>query len=108
MWDGLLEVDWLEHSMLKREPEFSSYRDIKVFIFSWNIDSSKPADLQNDPSSVNCLSDALHSSLHGASQREEPPEVVVFGLQEVVDLENKKLTASTSRFSADDGTICQF
>ena len=100
MWDGLLEVDWLEHSMLKREPEFSSYRDVKVFIFSWNIDSSKPADLQNDAQSVNCLSDALHSSLHGVGQREDPPEVVVFGLQEVVDLENKKLTASGSFYTA--------
>ncbi|KAK9894154.1 DNase I-like protein [Cystobasidium minutum MCA 4210] len=93
MWDGLLEVDWLEHSMLKRQPEYSSYRDIKVFIFSWNIDSSKPSDLQNDAQSINCLSDALQSSLQGAAYRVEPPEIVVFGLQEVVDLENKKLTA---------------
>lgn len=94
MWDGLLEIDWLEHAMLRREAEFSSYRDIKVFICSWNIDSSKPADLQNDSSSVNFLSDALQSSLAKASSRPEPPEVIVFGLQEVVDLENKKLTAS--------------
>lgn len=101
MWDGLLEVDWLEHSMLKRQPEYSSYRDIKVFIFSWNIDSSKPSDLQNDAQSINCLSDALQSSLQGAAYRVEPPEIVVFGLQEVVDLENKKLTASAYRsFSA--------
>lgn len=96
MWDGLLEVDWLEHAMLKRESEFSTYRDIKVFICSWNIDSSKPADLQNDASSINFLSDALHSSLAGAASRQDPPEIVVFGLQEVVDLENKKLTASKS------------
>lgn len=99
MWDGLLEVDWLEHAMLKRETEFSTYRDIKVFICSWNIDSAKPADLQNDALSVNFLSDALHSSLAGVGSREEPPEVIVFGLQEVVDLENKKLTASTLSLS---------
>lgn len=98
MWDGLLEVDWLEHAMLKREAEFSTYRDVKVFILSWNIDSSKPADLQSDADSVNFLSDALHSSLHGSGYGEEPPEVIVFGLQEVVDLEDKKLTASKSLF----------
>lgn len=86
-----MQVDWLEHAMLKREQEFSTYRDIRVFICSWNIDSSKPADLQNDSRSINFLSDALQSSL---TVEGEPPEVIVFGLQEVVDLEDKKVTAS--------------
>jgi hypothetical protein len=95
MWDGLLEIDWLEHNMIRREPDFCTYRDIKIFITSWNIDSSKPADLNNDAASINFLADALRSSLGGMSGQESPPEVVVFGLQEVVDLEDKKVTAST-------------
>lgn len=80
--------------MLEREADFSTYRQIKVLTFSWNIDSSKPAELQSDAANVNFLNEAISSSVDGAAAGTEPPEIIVFGLQEVIDLEDKKLTAS--------------
>lgn len=94
LWDGTLQVDWLERHMLKREAEFSNFRNIKLLICSWNIDSCKPADLQNDAVNMNFLTDAIASSIDPAIASEEPPEIIVFSFQEVVDLENKKVTAS--------------
>ena len=92
--------------MLNREAEFSTYRDIKVHILSWNIDSCKPTDLQGDAVNIDFLQNAISSSMNSAVTNAEPPEILVFGFQEVVDLEDKKLTASrctqsTSRTYAD-------
>lgn len=93
-WDGLLRVDWLERELLKREAEFSTYRKIKVQICSWNIDSCKPADLHGDTVNIEFLNNAISSSIDPAITSPDPPEIIVFGFQEVVDLENKKVTAS--------------
>lgn len=94
LWDGTLQVDWLERHMQTRDSEFSTFRNIKLLVCSWNIDSCKPADLQGDAVNMNFLSDAIGSSIDTAIADEEPPEIIVFSFQEVVDLENKKLTAS--------------
>jgi hypothetical protein len=80
--------------MLSREAEFSTYRDIKVHILSWNIDSCKPTDLQGDAVNIDFLQNAILASVNPVVTNEEPPEILVFGFQEVVDLEDKKLTAS--------------
>lgn len=81
--------------MYKREPEFSTYRDIKILMLSWNIDSCKPADLQGEANNMNFLNDALQSSMDPAQGGDtEPPEIIVVGFQEIVDLEDKKITAS--------------
>lgn len=53
---------------------------------TWNAGASKPADLRYDEQNSNVFRDLLQTS--------SVPDVVVFGLQELVDLEDKKLTAS--------------
>lgn len=102
-WDGFFEMDWMEQRMLKREAEFCQYRNIKVMICSWNIDSCKPADLQGSDDNLHFLRDVIRQGLDVASQSSDPPEVLVFGLQEVIDLEDKKLTASASDYNT--GTL---
>ena len=91
-----MKVDWLEHAMLRREAEFSSYRNIKVFVLSWNIDACKPTDMQDDSTNIDFLNNAIESSMTHAASTEVPPEIIVFTFQEVIDLEDKKLTASAS------------
>ena len=93
-----MRADWLERAMLDREADFSTYRDIKALFLSWNIDSGKPTDLQTDSVNINFLNDVLSSSVASSLSDENPPEIIVFGFQEVVDLEDKKLTASMSCF----------
>jgi hypothetical protein len=73
--------------MQEREAEYCRFRDLTVLISSWNIDSSKPGDLAGSPENQSFLQQCLTSV--------ESPDVVVFGWQEVIDLNNRKLTAST-------------
>ncbi|RPB08476.1 DNase I-like protein [Morchella conica CCBAS932] len=87
LWDGMLEDDWLEGEMQKRDAEFCSFREIKALICTWNAGACKPQDLLKDADDRVFLENVLTSV--------ESPDVIVFGFQELVDLENKKLTAKT-------------
>ncbi|EGG01434.1 uncharacterized protein MELLADRAFT_117813 [Melampsora larici-populina 98AG31] len=88
LWDGTMGADWLATEMRKRESEFCAYRPMRVLICSWNIDACKPSELNGTSDNLNFLDDVLKSS-------EESPDVIVFGFQEMIDLDNKKLTAKT-------------
>lgn len=100
LWDGMLEDDWLgvyivflikrktfanrfiETRMQSKDVEFCNFREIRATIVTWNAGASVPRDLSN--------SKFIHEAIHP----ENPPEILVFGFQELVDLENKKITAS--------------
>ncbi|KAF8582023.1 DNase I-like protein [Ramaria rubella] len=84
-WDGLLGVKWVDGELQKREAEFSTFRDINVLMCSWNIDAQKPEALTGTGDTVNFLENVLHSV--------DTPDIIVFGFQEVIDLESKSLTA---------------
>ena len=55
---------------------------------TWNAGASKPTDLRYDEKNSNFFREML--------QARQPPDLIVFGLQEIVDLEDKRLTASMS------------
>ncbi|KAH9887700.1 DNase I-like protein [Cubamyces lactineus] len=102
-WDGLLGIDWIEQELLKRETEFSTFRDMTVLIVSWNVDSAKPDALTGPPENVNFLTDVLTSV--------DSPDVIAFGMQELIDLESRKMAAKTvllgGKNKSQDGTISQ-
>ncbi|KAG8702323.1 hypothetical protein FRC09_004804, partial [Ceratobasidium sp. 395] len=102
-WDGLLESNWIDEEMQKREQQYSTYRDIKVLVCTWNIDSQKPDSLGASDYNRNFLDNMLKSG--------DRPDIIVFGFQEVIDLENKKLTAKTvllgSQKSKTEGKISE-
>ncbi|KAJ7618483.1 Endonuclease/exonuclease/phosphatase [Roridomyces roridus] len=85
LWDGLLASDWVDAQLMKRESSFSTFRDLSVLIVSWNCDSSRPEALTGDPANINFLQEALTSV--------DCPDIISFGLQEVVDLESRKMVA---------------
>jgi hypothetical protein len=70
--------------MNKRMKEYCDYRDAKILISSWNIDANKPEkfDAQDEQKIREWLT----------SLRD--PDIIVVGIQEIVDLESKKQTAS--------------
>ena len=70
----------------RREAEYCSYDDISLFIGSWNIDACKPEHLEQRPDDKYFIDKWLATVPEGA-------DVVVFGLQEIVDLESKKIAA---------------
>ncbi|KAL4773422.1 Endonuclease/exonuclease/phosphatase [Aspergillus nidulans var. acristatus] len=83
LWDGMLEDDWLEVQMQKRDVEFCTFREISAVVMTWNAGASTPGSVRTST----FIQDAIHP--------ENPPEILVFGFQELVDLENKKITAKS-------------
>ena len=85
-WDGLLSVDWIDKQMLLRQPDYCTFRDVKMLVCTWNINSAKPQDLGATQANATFLSEVLGSV--------ESPDIVVFGFQEVVPLGDTRTTAS--------------
>ncbi|OKL63964.1 hypothetical protein UA08_00498 [Talaromyces atroroseus] len=83
LWDGMLEDDWLETRMQSKDVEYCNFREIRAAIVTWNAGASVPRDLHHS----GFIQDAIHP--------EQPPEILVFGFQELVDLEDKKITAKS-------------
>lgn len=78
---------------MKREQEYCTFRDLRVLICSWNVGNCKPTDLSGSTvENSNFLAECLNSV--------DSPDIVAFGLQEVIDLDDKTLTASKDPASA--------
>ena len=82
LWDGLMEEDWLENAMHGRDVEYCTFREIKAAVVTWNVGACNPLDVRSD-----FICDAIHP--------EDPPELLVFGFQEIVDLEDRAVTAKS-------------
>jgi hypothetical protein len=78
-----------ENEMQKREEEYCSFRDINIVLCTWNAGASRPSDLNRGSAPE---SDFLENVIRSGNS----PDIIVFAFQELVDLENKKLTASMS------------
>jgi hypothetical protein len=88
VWDGFLQEDWLENEMKAAETKYCQFNDIRVMIMTWNAGASTPHSLRYSDSDATFIQELLQSS--------DCPEILVFGFQELVDLEDK--TAMTKRF----------
>jgi len=77
--------------MQKREAEYCSFRDLNVVVCTWNAGASKPSDVGRG-------SLPEHNFLENVLNTVDSPDIVVFGFQELVDLENKKMTASMNPY----------
>ncbi|KZT38720.1 DNase I-like protein [Sistotremastrum suecicum HHB10207 ss-3] len=86
-WDGLLGAEWVDKEMLKREADFSTFRKLKVLICTWNVDAAKPEQLSGNIDDAGFLENLLRSV--------DRPDIICFGFQEMIDLENRRLTAKT-------------
>ena len=113
LWDGFLREDWIGASdplfpsavphfvtdaslpadaeLHLRQPDFCSFRSVRALCISWNIDASRPGDLHGTVDNLEFLRNALTSV--------DSPDIISIGFQEVIDLEDKKLTASASLLS---------
>lgn len=81
-WDASLEEDWIESQMQERDVEYCTFRELRAAVITWNVGASTPYDIRND-----FIADAIHA--------EDPPEILAFGFQEVVDLEDRTVTAKS-------------
>ncbi|KAI4085891.1 MAG: hypothetical protein LQ344_008040 [Seirophora lacunosa] len=101
IWDVLLEEDWLglsiaasltksltsstESEMHEYDTSWCDFREIDAVVMTWNAGASTPASLRRDEQEPNLLRMLLQPGM--------APDLLVFGFQELVDLEDKKLTA---------------
>ncbi|KAK5071657.1 hypothetical protein LTS08_004601 [Lithohypha guttulata] len=84
LWDGMLEDDWVENRMHERDIDYCTFRTIRASVTTWNCGATNPALLRTD-----FIADAIHAD------EPSPPEILVFGFQEVVDLEDRTVTAKS-------------
>lgn len=86
IWDGLLQEDWMEEQMQQHDEEYCSFQEMSAAVLTWNAGAAKPNFLRADERDNNFFREYLTSS--------DSPDIFVFGFQELVDLEDKKVTAS--------------
>ncbi|KAI0433324.1 Endonuclease/exonuclease/phosphatase [Xylaria sp. FL1042] len=84
-WDGLLQDDFLENEMKSMDVQYSTFEDIRVQAMTWNAGASTPSSLRYSESDAAFIQNLLQSS--------DCPDILVFGFQELVDLEDKTATA---------------
>lgn len=76
---------------------------MKVLVCTWNVDAAKPETLNSvDNAGGNDNVGFLDNVLSSV----ERPDILVFGFQEVIDLESKKMTASEPRCC--NNSMCEF
>ncbi|KAI1079315.1 DNase I-like protein [Whalleya microplaca] len=84
-WDGLLQDDFLENEMKSLDTQYCKFEDIKLLAMTWNAGASTPSSLRYSKSDADFVQNLLQSS--------DSPDILIFGFQELVDLEDKTATA---------------
>lgn len=77
-----------ENHLHQRAQEYCTYDEARVMICSWNIDANKPERILGDDDKA--VREWLGTMVD--------PDIIVVGIQEIVDLESKKQTARKSYF----------
>ena len=72
--------------MQEHDADYCDFREVTAVVMTWNAGASKPTSLRHDERDANFFRELL--------QPQDPPDILVFGFQELVDLEDKKVTAS--------------
>lgn len=73
--------------MQQRDTDYCDFREMTARVMTWNAGASKPTSLRHNEQDQNFFRELL--------QPEDPPDIFVFGFQELVDLEDKKITAKS-------------
>ncbi|MCJ1475840.1 hypothetical protein MMC13_004504 [Lambiella insularis] len=87
LWDGMLEDDWLENDMHDHDTEYCEFREITAVVATWNAGATTPSNLRYEDKDSNFFQEVICTS--------NPPDILVFGFQELVDLDDKRLTAKS-------------
>ncbi|KAF2021211.1 DNase I-like protein [Aaosphaeria arxii CBS 175.79] len=86
IWDGMLKDDWLEQQLQQHDSDYCDFREVSATVMTWNAGAVKPTSLRNGEDR-NFYRDLLLP--------DDPADILVFGFQELVDLEDKKITAKS-------------
>ncbi|KAI0124250.1 Endonuclease/exonuclease/phosphatase [Xylariales sp. AK1849] len=84
-WDGMLQEDYLENEMKLLDAHYCDFEDIRAMVMTWNAGASTPNSLRYSEQDATFIQHLLQSS--------DSPDILIFGFQELVDLEDKTATA---------------
>ncbi|TFK28598.1 DNase I-like protein [Coprinopsis marcescibilis] len=85
VWDGLLGLDWVDNELMKNENSFSTFQDLTALTVTYNCDAARPENfLTGDIRNQEFFNDVLRSV-------DNPPDLLSFSFQEVIDLENRAM-----------------
>lgn len=73
--------------MQDHDIEYCDFRELKAVMITWNAGASTPTKLHSDGRDMKIFQDIILT--------EACPDLLVFSFQELVDLDDKKLTASS-------------
>ena len=72
--------------MLDHENEYCSFREVSALIISWNAGATTPSHLRTPSGYQHFFQEVI--------SRNQQADILMFGFQELIDLEDKKMTAS--------------
>lgn len=87
LWDGTLEDDWLIEDMQEHDTDYCTFQEMSALVVTWNAGAATPGNLRYEERDNNFFRETLQAG--------DLPDLLVFGFQELVDLEDKKLTAKS-------------
>ena len=98
VWDALLTDEWFQTELQKRMSSFSTYRMTRVLQLTYNIDAAPTAAMMGAVDNMEVFQRILRSTCNSPSGADyiDPhalPDIIVFSLQEVVALDDTRLTA---------------
>jgi hypothetical protein len=73
--------------MHEHDTEYCEFEEMTVVVATWNAGASTPTSLRHEEKNNNFFREVIRT--------DDPPDIIVFGFQELVDLEDKRLTASS-------------
>ena len=72
--------------MRDHDTEYCTFSEMQALVVTWNAGAATPGSLRYEEKDSNFFRDILRA--------DDPPDFLIFGFQELVDLENKNLTLS--------------
>ncbi|WFD36090.1 hypothetical protein MCUN1_002961 [Malassezia cuniculi] len=98
IWDAMLTDEWFQSEMQKRMPQCSTYRLVRILQLTYNIGAAPPASMFGAVENMEVFQRILRSACNGATGPDyiDPnasPDIVVCSLQEVIALDDTRLTA---------------
>lgn len=102
-WDAFLTDDWTDNELRKLSQTFSTPRTLRVLELTYNIGAASPSSLFGLVDNMELFQRVLRNSCAFSAPSESAaneycdaynsPDIIVFGFQELIDLEDKRLTA---------------
>ena len=88
-WDGCLRDDWIAKMMDATLDKYCTFSSIKIGILTWNVDGQSPSLLDSTNQQNKEVISRFIEALDG-------PDMLVFNLQEAIDLSDLTLAARES------------